>query len=128
MDCIKNKNTKELKEMFCEKLLSNYDDIDSDINNFLEFIDGNIVSYNGPEYAEEGAKDNGIWTKYWVEPYTRNIKTDHNKEYLMIYYHVIVYDEEPERVGISEIKIREENSKEICKIGDVYLVDTELTR
>ena len=80
MDCIKNKNTKELKEMFCEKLLSNYDDIDSDINNFFEFIDGNIVSYNGPEYAEEGAKDNGIWTKYWVEPYTRNIKTDHNKE------------------------------------------------
>ena len=46
----------------------------------------------------------------------------------MIYYHVIVYDEEPERVGISEIKIREENSKEICRIGDVYLVDTELTR
>ncbi len=126
MSCIENDNSEALKEMFCKKVLDAYPNIYDDIERFFEFIDGNIVSYKKPIYSEDGSKKDGEWIKYRSDPQIYGIITDTNKEYNLIYYNILVCKDDPDRIGISEMVITEEDTNLSCKIGDVYLANPEL--
>ena len=43
--CLEEKDSDTLKSMFCEKLLDNYENIDEDIEQAMDFFQENITSY-----------------------------------------------------------------------------------
>lgn len=76
IECVENGNSEALKDMFCEYIKKNHD-LDSEIEKLLNYIHGEIISYDEP-YGSEISKS---WTSYKVQEsllagYISNIKTD----------------------------------------------------
>lgn len=57
----------------------------------------------------------------------RYVSSFNNKEYIIITSHVVIYDAEPDRVGLAKIIIKDPDGNR-RKIGDFYLVNPELKR
>ena len=55
MECIINKNKEGLKSVFSKHIAETHD-LDKEIDEFFEFIDGEIVSHGDPEGYEGGIK------------------------------------------------------------------------
>ena len=127
-NCIEYKKTEELKEVFCEKLLDNYNNLDEDIERFYEFVEGDIVSFGKTMYGELGSKRDGEYTQYSFSHHIRKVISSTGKEYRMIIYSISVWKDEPERVGVSEIDIIDEETDKECSIGDYYIVNPESKR
>lgn len=127
LHAIEYKNADELKELFSEKLIEADKNLDEEIEAAFDFFQGNITSRRAVLFDEEGAKDDGVWTRYFVYGDNHNILTDDNKEYIIITSHVVIYDAEPDRVGLAKIIIKDPDGNR-CKIGDFYLVNPELKR
>ena len=127
LHAIEYKNADELKELFSEKLIESDKNLDEEIAAAFDFFQGNIISKNAVMFDEEGAKDDGVWTRYFVYGDNRNIITDNDKEYVIITSHVVVYDSKPERIGLAKILIKDSDGNRY-QIGDFYLVNPELKR
>ena len=124
LHAIEYKNADELKELFSEKLIESDKNLDEEIAAAFDFFQGNIISKNAVMFDEEGAKDDGVWTRYFVYGDNRNIITDDDKEYVIITSHVVVYDSKPERIGLAKILIKDSDGNRY-QIGDFYLVNPE---
>ena len=125
IQCIKEENAEELKQMFCITILDSNVDLDEQIENAFDFIDGEIVSYNYLIGSESISVDEGKRTRYQIYPSIRNIKTNNNNEYTIYFYKYVICLENPNKEGISQIDIVNESGEEI-HIGDVYTVDPYL--
>ena len=82
INCFKTGETDELKSLFCEQVASTHD-LDTEIQEAFDFIDGNIIS-NGKWYGMgEGGKSvrNGVVAKSDIHPIIKNLKTDTEKKY-----------------------------------------------
>ena len=121
LHAIEYKNADELKELFSEKLIKSDKNLDEEIAAAFDFFQGNIISKNAVMFDEEGAMDDGVWTRYIVMPTNGNIKTDKGTEYTINSNHFVVYDSDPECVGLASILIIDNNGNK-CRIGDLYLV------
>lgn len=75
MDCIKSSDTASLKEMFCDEL-KNSDDFDQTLENALDFIDGEIISYEND--GGSGGRE-ADWED--IRPAFTSVKTDKGKSY-----------------------------------------------
>lgn len=122
--CLEEKDKESLKNIFCSKTLSGYSDLNDEIDKAMNFFEGQAVSYDNFQYPSGSKKENGKWVEYDFSPYMNNIKTDKNKTYNIKFYLITVYEAEPERVGVSEISITDENGEK-CLIGDYYYVNPE---
>lgn len=111
--------------MFCITILDSNVDLDEQIENAFDFIDGEIVSYNYLIGSESISVDEGKRTRYQIYPSIRNIKTNNNNEYTIYFYKYVICLENPNKEGISQIDIVNESGEEI-HIGDVYTVDPYL--
>lgn len=125
LHAIEYKNAEELKSLFCQKLLNNYTHLDEDISEAFQFIKGDIISFGNTVYGEQSSMREYEWTEYRVTPRIRKVKTSEEKEYSILYYNILVYDEEPERIGISEIMITDTEDDSKFIIGDYYIVNPE---
>lgn len=87
MEALKEKNKEKLKQGL-GKALQNQENIDEEINNIINFIDGNIVSYDdiGLASAEGGESDEEGWIYRLYSGWTRNIVTDTGKKYNLKFY------------------------------------------
>ena len=122
--CLEEKDSDTLKNMFCEKLLNNYENIDEDIEQAMVFFQGNITSYGNVLYGDSDSIRNGEYVLFTVSPHIKELKTDADKEYRIKYYQDLINVENPDRIGVSYIKITDETDN-ICEIGDFYLVNPE---
>ena len=117
-----------------ENLFSSYTkekhDVASELENAMEFIDGDIISY--------GEADGVIFSKYAEDGQVKmvkfigdikNIKTDTGKEYLINYSYYPIHDDGENFVGFDYISVywrdeytQENNYPEYAKfqIGEVY--------
>ena len=121
MECFVNKDKETLKSFFSEYVINKYPDIDSQIDEAFNFLDGEIVSYDEPNTSASGPSDR---KSYGGD--TRNIVTTQNTEYRIIFRGRLTSDEEPEKIGvrcITVINMTESNKyansdseKEKCKI------------
>ena len=127
LECLDEENTDELKSLFCEKILTEKEDLDRQIERAMVFFEGKTESYDtnrsisdsdGRYY--EGGKIVEISTSGSI----RDVITDQDKYYRIKFYNYLVLDEDPTREGISEITIYSEEGYSRV-IGDFYLVNPE---
>ena len=100
MECFINKDGETLESFLCEYVMEKYSNIDKQIDKALNFLDGEIVSYDEPFPSALGGFDH----KYYGGD-TRNIITDKGTEYRIIFDGYLTNDKEPEKIGITCITV-----------------------
>ena len=113
MDCFINKDVEGLKNLFCEKV--NHDtDLEKEITEAFEFIDGNIISYDDDiSCTSRVAYDEGKVSERYYGPFVGNIKTDKNKEYAMNIGLYTVFEKDDGYVGVAAIVISNSDDDDI---------------
>ena len=127
LECLDDENAEDLKSMFCEKALEETDNIDRQIERAMEFFEGKTESYDSDSrisYYEESSHREGKMVRLRSSGTIKDIITDQDKKYSIRFYNYLVYDEKPEKVGLSEITIYSEEGYSRV-IGDFYLVNPE---
>ncbi len=123
LDYICDEDIEGLKSMFCEKNKADCD-LDKQLKEAFEFIDGDIVSYDSPYGASGETTSDGKVIMSSMNPVIHNILTSNKKKYDIIFYYKIVYEEHPEYVGITQITItditNDKNSDKKYVIGKFY--------
>lgn len=109
ISCIKENDVSTLEEMFCPYIRDNHK-LYEEIKAAFEFIDGEIVSEGDKHYLDEtgGAVENGQIVSSRIQPEIRNVKTDSNKEYTIIFNEYLINTENPDYTGITRITITNE--------------------
>jgi len=111
MECIVNKDKEGLKSVFSKHIAETHD-LDKEIDEFFEFIDGEIVSYDEPEGHEGGYKmKEGEYTEKKLYGEIDNIKTDKGKTYSIGYQSYSIYKSNEEYVGVRIVNIRDEDTR-----------------
>ena len=111
MEALKTRDAEKLKQVLA-KALQDQENIDEEINNFINFIDGNIISHDdiGVTSPGRGSSDEEglIFRVYSGE--TRNIVTDTGKKYRLEFFTYYV----------------NRNHKDYEGVFQVWLEDTEI--
>lgn len=127
LNYVSQDDTESLKNMFCKKVLDYHSSIDNDITEAMSFFDGSVTSYDKESRiydSDEQVIENGKQVKIATSATIKNIKTEKNHIYTIKFYNYLIFEQHPDRVGISEIIITDEKGS-VCKIGDFYLVNPE---
>ena len=121
MECIVNQDKEGLKSVF-SKYISQTHDLDKEIDEFFEFIDGEIVSHGEPEGYEGGYKmRDGGYTEKVLTGKISNILTNKGDDYSVRIRMYSIYKENSDHVGVSIINIvNEGDTIEQCAIGSSY--------
>ena len=102
---IQNRDSESLKAMLCENLKSRAN-IDSEIEELFNFIDGEIISYDEPNGSIQSKSTTPQGTdKLGIHGDVCNIKTSTGKTYVVKFYSYLVYLEEEENVGVASITL-----------------------
>ena len=124
LDYLSNDDTKGLKEMFCEKIKSsNKIDLDKQLDETMEFFDGKVESYDDFTKPNIEKIEGGAQKEVSIMP-SATVKTDTGKSYKVRFNAYIVYKEDKEKVGISDIHITTSDEKGLT-VGDYYIVNPE---
>jgi len=128
---LSDKDADGLKSMFCPIILS-LDDIDEQIQGALDFFEGEIISYDSIWGLKGGGsnrlvRENREITRFDISPYLKNIETNAGRIYEIGYYSYVINSDYKNRIGVSEIFIRDEDGREFI-IGDYYLVNPHKQR
>ena len=111
MGYVVKKDKEGLKSMFSKYVTENYD-LDKEIDEFFEFIDGEIVSYDEPDGDGTGGHYSSDESRRirklggWIE----NIKTDRGKTYSISFLSYYVYNSNKDKVGIDIIGVNDEDT------------------
>lgn len=113
MEYVVNKDKEGLKSMFSKHVTQNHD-LDKEIDEFFEFIDGEIVSYDNAEHSSGGGSYSSDESKRIrkLGGKVGNIKTDKGRTYsinFMLYY---LYNPNKDKVGMYAIGVIDEDSWE----------------
>ena len=112
MECIVNQDKEGLKSVF-SKYISETHDLDKEIDEFFEFIDGEIVSYDEPVGREGGASlAYGEYREKELYGHTENIITDTGKKYHVSFMMYQIYETNPDYVGVDLITVTDKTSIE----------------
>lgn len=120
LDCLKTGNSEELEALFCENISSSHD-LKAEIAEAIEFIDGNIIdngTWSGMSSAGESVDDGEI-TKLDICPSMRDVKTDTGKKYLIWFDSYLIYEKEPNNIGMIYIIVKSEDKSSVVIGGDV---------
>ena len=106
-ECIVNKDKEGLKSVFSKHIAETHD-LDKEIDEFLEFIDGKIVSYDEPT-GYEGSYEMraGEYYKKELGGDTKNIVTDAEKKYHIGFLSYQIYEKDEDYIGVDIIAITE---------------------
>ena len=107
MECIVNKDKEGLKSVFSKHIAETHD-LDKEIDEFFEFIDGKIVSYDEPT-GYEGSYEMraGEYYKKELGGDTKNIVTDAEKKYHIGFLSYQIYEKDEDYIGVDIIAITE---------------------
>jgi len=105
MECIVNKDKEGLKSVFSKHIAETHD-LDKEIDEFFNFIDGEIISYDAPEGNEGGyTRKDGEYTEKVLNGYIRKIETDNKKHYEIISNSYYIYKNNKEYEGVFYLSI-----------------------
>ena len=106
MEALKAKDKEKLKNVLA-KAMQNQENIDEEIDNLMNFIDGNIVSYDDVELAfpGEGKSDEDGWIYRVYDGETENIITDTGKKYELKYYMYYVNRNHKDYEGVTQVEL-----------------------
>lgn len=115
--CFNNEDVSTLKKMLCERS-QNLDDIDAQIQDAFDFIDGNIISFDENVTGSEG-ESNRYGTTTELDRFFSidDIVTDTKQEYSIYVSENLIYLNDPKREGITQITIENESSNSKIEVG-----------
>ncbi|MCM1090666.1 MAG: DUF5104 domain-containing protein [Butyrivibrio sp.] len=102
-----DKDAEAIANLFCPYMKENYPNLEEDIEIWIDFIDGDILSYDAPK----GAMGSGTWTaedglvEGSINGRVENVKTSSGKTYRIGHGGYSVYKEHPDYVGVTSITI-----------------------
>ena len=110
MNCFKTGETIELKNAFC-KAVADTHNLDEEINEAIQFIDGDIISDGKWRFFEESVSSwrDGVKTESQVSPRIVNIITDTGKTYEIYFHAYIICHRNNNYIGITKIDIYEDD-------------------
>ena len=122
IESIENRDTDSIINMFCEYRKKS-GELSGEIEKFLEFIDGDIVSYDEPYGFEAGwsSREMEGVVESKLEGRIENIKTSTGKTYRVRFYSYDIYKYNPEYVGVYQIVIHDEDYEVDDKEGYIYI-------
>lgn len=117
LNCFNNEDASALKEMLCERSRK-LDDIDEQIQDAFDFIDGDITSFNENVTGSEG-KSTRYGTTTELDRFFSidEILTDTEQEYTIYVSENLIYQNDPKREGITQITIEDESDESKITIG-----------
>lgn len=101
VEAINKQDSSAIKQLLSSNLVSNHEDIDSRIDEMIDFIDGEIISYDDPFGSACGGfekKDTGAKIQCLL--------TDNGTEFYIAIKQWYSYDEQPEQVGVYNITVK----------------------
>lgn len=110
-----------MEALFCENISSSHD-LKAEIAEAIEFIDGNIIDdgkWIGMSSGGESV-DNGEITKLDINPSMNNVKTDTEKEYLIMFGSYLIYEEASSNLGMTYILVQESNDSFVVVGNAIY--------
>ncbi|MCL2634699.1 MAG: DUF5104 domain-containing protein [Oscillospiraceae bacterium] len=117
MQCFINKDVETLKNMFSPAILTMHDDIDEQIQNAFDFIDGEIISYRIPTaHNMHKQTDGGKATLHTIQPRISNIETVEGKIYRIYYAGQLANAKNEDRVGLTGLRVDFDDGTS-CNIG-----------
>lgn len=121
LDCFKTGDSEKLEALFCENISSSHD-LKAEIAEAIEFIDGNIIDdgkWIGMSSGGESVDDGEI-TKLSIHPTMCYVKTDTGQEYRIRFYGYLVYEKDPNNVGMTHLTIHSEkdDDESFAEIGE----------
>lgn len=118
LDCFKTGNSEKLEALFCKNVSSSHD-LKAEIEMAMKFIEGNIIDDGTRIGMSSGAEsvDNGVMTTLSIHPSIWDIKTDDGKQYDISFTSYLIYEKNPEYVGMTRIEIHCGNNSSM--IGEV---------
>ena len=112
LKCFEEKDKKTLKSIFSEKMRKRKE-LDSEIDEALNFIDGKIVSYDPDTFGGDGdAIDEGKIKYIRLYIHISDIKTDKDKKYYISALYYIKNGIEPDNEGLVALTIYDETNTE----------------
>ncbi len=117
IEYLNNEDLDGLKSLFSLNTTNSHD-LDAEIKEVFEFIDGSIISYDdfSTGSSSESVRD-GRQVLLTASPKIKGVKTDSGKIYMIRFYVYFVCDEDENAVGIDALKIIAEDETE-CLVGD----------
>ena len=113
---INEKDVDGIEQLF-NQYSRNEDKLRKDIEDFLDYIDGEIEEYNFNYRGDVSSSiRNGNWTKQETETKLENIITDKEKKYHIYYGEYMIYTEDKDKEGIVYLILYDENKEFIFGI------------
>jgi hypothetical protein len=106
---LQNKDTENLKNMFCE-VSRQSPTLESEIENAFDFFDSKIISYDILVSSSEG--EYGDFKKLFIHPHIVDITLENGKKFTMIYYEYLENTSYKDKIGISKISIYDETNND----------------
>lgn len=102
-----NKDAEAIADLFCPYVKENYPNLEEDIADWIEFIDGDILSYDAPKGARGGGTTTAMdgVVKQNISGRIANVKTSSGKTYRIGHGGYSVYKEHPDYVGVTSVTI-----------------------
>lgn len=105
MQYLINEDVDEIVDLFSAYAKENYD-LSEEVNAAIEFIDGEIISYNDPDARNSsGSYSNHTYTLYNYKCEISDIITDTGKTYLIIVFTCVINADNEDCVGITKINV-----------------------
>ena len=105
MECVVNKDKEGLKSVFSKHIAETHD-LDKEIDEFFEFIDGEIVSYDEPVGREGGAyMEYGEYIEKELNGSVVNIKTNNKRNYEILFDSYYIYKRNKDYEGVFYLAI-----------------------
>ena len=103
MEALKAKDKEKLKKVLA-KAMQNQENIDEEIDNLMNFIDRNIISYDiGGVSSPSGKSDEKGWIYRVYDGETENIVTDTGKKYELEYFMYYVNRNHKDYEGVFQV-------------------------
>ena len=115
--CINERDLDGIEQMF-NQYSRNEKKLRKDIEDFLDYIDGEIEDYDFNYRGEISSSiRDGKWTRQETQTKLENIITDTGKKYYQITFsEYVICTGEKDKEGISILTLHDENNKLLCRI------------
>lgn len=105
MECIKNGDKERLKSFFTDDILEAFPQIDDDIEEALDFIDGEIVIFYGQaKYADTYANADFGYRTYGASSF--DVETNKGTKYVISFWGQLSDEDPPKEEGVRCIRIK----------------------
>ena len=114
--CINEKDVDGIEQLF-NLYFQNEEKLRDDIEDFLDYIDGEIVDYNINFRGEVGSWiEDGKWVEQEVQTNLENIITDTGTKYFIVFREYMIYKKDETKEGVCLLTLRDENNHVLFSI------------